>query len=108
MEMLSIWKEFGLVGLMCGSILIILALLMNKAFAVGNKILDQSNDQSKAFMKIYSESINALDAHTAMAKEFHTEVRQAHDYQRREHESQLSSLMEIEKALGRINGYKHD
>lgn len=48
----------------------------------------------------------ALNQHTEQAKDFHNEVKTAHEFQRKEHEQLADILTGIGEAVGRINGYK--
>jgi hypothetical protein len=51
---------------------------------------------------------DALNKHTEQVKDLNTVTQTAHMFQREEHQSMLTSLKEVEKALGRINGYRDD
>ncbi len=101
MDGISIFKEFGLLGLVIGSVIILLFFVIKWTLATTKDILNQAAVEREAFRKCIAE-------HTEQAKIFHEQVNEAHKYQREEHSRMIKSLDEINSSLVRINGYKHD
>lgn len=104
--MLTPWQQFGLIGLMIGAIVALLFIIIKWTLATTKEILKQASDERECWIRAFND-------HTAQAKSFHDEVKNAHEHQRREHEKlqeqQIKSILcldQVEKALGRINGYK--
>lgn len=104
-QLLTPWQQFGLIGLMAGSITALLFIIIKWTLSTTKDILKQAAEERQAWTQ-------AITAHTEQAKNFHESVKQAHEYQRQEHqklaEQQIKTtacLEQVEKALGRINGY---
>jgi ABC-type transport system involved in cytochrome bd biosynthesis fused ATPase/permease subunit len=95
----SIFKEFGLVGLMIGAISTLLFIIVKWTLATTRDILNQAAKEREAFMQCQASWIKAIDDQTAQGRAFHDEVKEAHSFQRQEHKEMIV-------ALGRINGYK--
>lgn len=113
MEGLHSWGQFGLVGLMAGAVIMLLFIVVKWTLDTTKAILAQLFKQTEAFNEMQKLWNTAIDRHTDQAKAFHDEVKDAHKYQRDEHEKLQRSLdktcdclSEVEKSLGRINGYK--
>ena len=105
-QLLIPWQQYGLLGLTIGSITFLLFLVIKWTLETTKSILAQAAKEREAWTK-------AISDHTEQAKAFHESVKEAHDYQREEHrklaEQQLKTCLcmeQVEKALGRINGYK--
>lgn len=110
----TFWKEFGITGLIMGSVVALLFLVIKWTLATTKDILAQNAKQVDAFNDLQKSWITALNDHTIQARSFHDEVKQAHIFQREEHQklaenqnTVCSSLHQVEQALGRINGYTH-
>lgn len=106
MDGLSVFKEFGLLGLVVGSIILLLFFVIKWTLKTTKDILEQAAKERESWVK-------ALVDQTKQARTFHESVKEAHAYQRIEHEKLSQNqdivcrgLTKIEKALGRINGYK--
>jgi len=107
----TFWKIIGEYGL-AGGIFVLLFFVLKWILEEVKKILERESRERTEWAEIIRGFQNALSEHTANAQSFHEEVKEAHRYQREEHikfgESQnkvCQSLGEVEKALGRINGY---
>jgi len=98
-EFLHPWGQFGLIGLMIGAIVLLLFFVIKWTLATTKDILNTNARQVEAFQEAQKGWISALNEHTAQAKSFHDEVKEAHAYQRQEHQEMI-------KCLGRLNGYK--
>lgn len=55
-------------------------------------VMEQSAEREKFYRESIDKQISALNQHTEQAKEFHNEVKTAHEFQRREHE-QLADIL---------------
>ena len=75
-----------------GSVIILLFCVIKWTLATTKEIMKQSAIERESWIK-------ALTEHTQQAKTFHEEVKDAHNFQRVEHQEMI-------KVLGRINGYK--
>jgi len=68
------------------------------------KIIQHILKQQEVIMKMATEQNqhwqSVISEHTASAKAFHEEVKEAHRFQREEHKEMITTL-------GRINGYKN-
>ena len=107
----SLWKLVGEYGLATG-IFLLLFFIIKWILEEVKKILERESKERTEWAEIIRGFQNVLSEHTSSAKSFHEEVKEAHRYQREEHlkfsEAQgkvCNSLGEVEKALGRINGY---
>jgi len=76
-----------------------------------DKILDRAEKRDTAWQDIVSKATQELDKHTNMAGEFHSQVREAHNYQREEHKEicqiagkQTQLLTEAVTLLKKVNG----
>jgi len=79
------------------------------------KQLERAHEQNKYWSEIINGFQKCITEHTEQAREFHQTIKETHEYQRGEHEklaanqeSVCRSLVEVEKALGRLNGYKRE
>lgn len=88
----NLWKEFGLNGLIMFAVVALLFFVIKWTLATTKEIMAQAAEERKSW-------INAISEHTQQAKSFHDEVKDAHNFQRQEHQEMI-------KCLGRINGYK--
>jgi hypothetical protein len=70
--------------------------------------IKQSTQREQSLQQIISDQTLAWNKHTEQAKDFHTEVNVAHEYQRKEHDRMINILDGIKDAVARINGYKHE
>lgn len=70
-----------------------------------DRILSQNEIREASLLTIIDGANKSLDRHTEQAREFHTQVVIANDYQRKEHERIILLLDEQGKALARQNGY---
>lgn len=96
------WEEFakyGLVGLLAGAIVILLFFVIKWTLATTKTILDQAAKERECWLQAFND-------HTQQAKEFHSQVTEAHKYQRDEHRELANISKEIVLTLGRINGFK--
>lgn len=103
MDLVKVFQDFGLEGGFAVGAFMFMAtisfFLIKWALRQQDKILDMADKNTERWQK-------ALDDHTSQAKDFHKEVKDAHMYQRQEHEKITSCLTQVEKVLGRMNGYK--
>ena len=90
----NIWKDFGLNGLIMFAVVGLLFFVIKWTLATTKEIMAQAAEERKSW-------INALAEHTSQARSFHDEVKDAHNFQRQEHQEMI-------KCLGRINGYKDE
>ena len=106
MDPMSMWKEYGLLGLMCGAVITLLFIVVKWTLATTRDIMKQASIEREYWQKIVDRMNDTWNNHTAQAKQFHDSVQEAHRFQREEHGTIMKGLGEITVALGRINGYK--
>lgn len=96
--LISVLRQFGFSAAMC--------LLMLWGFYKFIKwFMEQSEKREQCYREIIDRQTLALNEHTSQAKDFHNEVKTAHEFQRKEHEQLAGILQGIQEAVGRINGY---
>lgn len=112
---LSYFKDYGLLGLIMGSVVALLFFVIKWTLATTRDILSQAARERESWQKAVERMSEAWTAHTAQALQFHEMVTEAHKFQREEHLRMLdnqnivsASLKQVEQALGRINGYSHN
>lgn len=108
---LNLWKIVAEYGLATG-IFVLLFFIIKWILEEVKKILEREASERMEWAEIIRGFQVSLSEHTTSARAFHEEVKEAHRYQREEHlkiadnqNTVCSSLKEVEKALGRINGY---
>lgn len=99
--------EYGLLGLVIGSIILLLFLVIKWTLATTKEILAQAAKERECFVQKISDMTKAMDERSVNDREFHIQVVEAHKYQRDEHSAQNKILGELIQAVGRINGYTH-
>ena len=106
------WQQFGLLGLISGSIILILFFVIRWVLNTTNKIIENNNAEREKWFGIFSSISASVNNQNNAIIEFRKQVEQAHGYQKEEHEKLIeqagticSSLKQTELALGRINGY---
>jgi septal ring factor EnvC (AmiA/AmiB activator) len=107
-HLLTPWQQFGLIGLLAGTMSLILFFIIKWTLATTKEILSQSAKERECWQSNIKEINKSMDAHTAQAKQFHEQVNEAHKFQREEHKEMIGQLREITVTLGRINGYKNE
>lgn len=105
MEVLSINGLLGL-GAKYGIGALVIVVLCLISYRIIRHILAQSDIILKQAMEAQKEWQRVIEAHNTRAAEYHTQITEAHRFQREEHMKILACLSEVEKGLGRINGYK--
>jgi hypothetical protein len=106
MDPMSIWKEYGLLGLMCGAVITLLFIVVKWTLATTRDIMKQASIERECWQKIVDRMNETWNNHISQARAFHDTVQEAHKYQREEHAVMMKGLTEITVTLGRINGYK--
>ena len=103
--LLSAVRQFGFSAVMC------LAMLFG-FYRFMKWFMAETAKREVCYREIIDRQTAALNAHTEQAKDFHSEVKTAHEFQRTEHAALMERFKEvgeiltgIEKAVGRINGY---
>jgi uncharacterized coiled-coil DUF342 family protein len=104
----SILKEYGLGIFLAVGNIALLFLIVKWTLSTTKDILNQSAKERECWHNSIMKVNQAIDDHTAQAKEFHSTVNEAHRYQREEHKEMIGQLKEITISLGRINGYRDE
>ena len=89
---LELFKEFGLLGLVVGSVVILLFFVVKWAFGTAKDIMKQASEERKAWNEAINKVTDSIDRHDEKADERSKYVREEH-----------RQMIEV---LGRINGYK--
>ncbi len=97
--MVGIIREFGLGIGMSVAILVMFFFLLKWVLKQQETILKDAKEERAIWQTITKGFQDAIHDHTASAKAFHEEVKEAHRFQREEHKEMIT-------VLGRINGYK--
>lgn len=92
MNGLQIWKEFGLLGLVVGAGVIILAFVIKWVLDTTKEIMKQAAEERRIWNDTVNKAVNTIDRHDEKADERAKYVREEH-----------RQMIEI---LGRINGYQ--
>ena len=100
------FKEYGLLGITIGSVIILLFIVIKWTLATTRDIMKQASIERECWTKVVDRMNEAWNNHTVQAREFHDSVQEAHKHQREEHSKMIDNLAEITHTLGRINGYK--
>ncbi len=103
----TLFRDFGLVGVMAGSITILLFLVVKWTLQTTKEILRQAEKERECWRGTIDAINKTIDNHNSRAQEFHSSVQEAHKYQRDEHEKMIKNLDEQYKVLLRINGEKY-
>lgn len=108
----SWWKEFGLNGLIMGSVIGLLSYVIHMTLCTTKDILKRADESQKAWQQVFHQVSLAIESHSSNSRSFHEQVESAHKYQREDHErlqrlqeKNIVAMDEVQKALGRINGY---
>jgi flagellar motility protein MotE (MotC chaperone) len=104
----NLFKEYGLLGLMCGSVIFLLFLVVKWTLQTTKEIMNQSAKERECWRDTIEKVNKSIDDHSTQARMFHETVNDAHKFQRDEHKEMIKQLGEITITLGRINGYKHE
>ena len=94
----SVLRQFGFSAAMC-------LLMLWGFYKFLRWFMEQSEKREVCYREIIDRQTLALDEHTSQAKDFHNEVKTAHEFQRSEHKQIADILKGIEEAVSRINGY---
>jgi Na+-transporting methylmalonyl-CoA/oxaloacetate decarboxylase gamma subunit len=70
------------------------------------RIMDAADKRDVCNIALLEHQREVMAQRNEQDKEFHVEVKSAHDFQRQEHERMINALDEIVKTVLRINGYK--
>jgi hypothetical protein len=108
MNDIGIFKDFGLFGLVIGSIVLLLFFVIKWTLATTKEILKQAAEERKAWQICLDACTRTLQEHNERARAFNETASDAHRFQREEHREMIVNLNEITKALGRINGYNKE
>ena len=118
------WTQYGLIGLVVGALFFILWRLLIWVMSFVKEITKQHNEERLAWassqkeerlswLKVLESIKSSLDFHNQASADSRKATEEAHKYQREEHLKMLEQnnkicncLTEVEKSLGRINGYK--
>jgi hypothetical protein len=104
---MSLFKEYGLLGLLMGSVITLLFFVVKWTLSTTKDILKQAEKERECWRETINSVNVQIQAHNITAKDFHESVCEAHKFQREEHSKMIASLNEINNSLVRINGYKH-
>ncbi len=99
--------ELGFGAVCMGAVLFASWKLLNWGKGIVDNAMAQLERERDRSADVYNKLSKAIDEHTSQAREFHMEVRNAHGYQREEHNKMIQNLDEQYKVLLRINGEKH-
>ena len=100
-QLFASFEKFGLGGILAWSGTVLLFFIVRWVLKTMDKLIDRSDEQQQRSMTVLNQHLESMNS-------FHAENRSAHEFQRKEHEGQIASLREIEKALIRMNGHKPD
>lgn len=98
----SVWTQYGIAGLMAVLLFFVLRWVMKREEVISK----QAVEREKSMIEIINSQRKALEDHTLHAKDYHSEHRVAHEFQRKEHTMMIEDLKEMTQVLARINGYK--
>lgn len=108
--------EFGLAGGLAASISIMFFFLLKWMLGQSSEMIKQMHEERLKFLDTLDRHKTAIDEHAARSREFQIRVAEEHGHILRNqerislsHEKICCCLLEVEKGLGRINGYvKHE
>ena len=100
-------SELGFGAVSLAAVLIACWKLLSWGKAIVDNAMAQLERERERSSEVYGKLAKAIDEHSAQAREFHMEVRNAHGYQREEHKKMIENLDEQAKVLLRINGERH-
>ena len=103
---INLWKEYGITGLIMFAVVLLLFMVIKWTLATTKEILIQAAKEREAWMDAVNKQTKALDEHTIQAREFHLQVKDEHKKQIDNQDVVCRILIQVEQALGRINGYK--
>lgn len=104
MNWLTLFKEFGLIGVIFGAIFTLLFFIVKWTLSTTKDILNQAASERKVWQEIVVKLNSTMDNQVLRAQEFYNQTNEAHKYQRSEHEKMIDNLQEQGKVLARING----
>lgn len=79
MEGLNLFKDFGLLGIMMGSIILIIFFMIKSMLKSMDDMTKRGCEERKEWQKMFMEMIGALKEHNVQTKEFHDHVRVEHE-----------------------------
>jgi len=98
-HLLSPWGQFGLLGLMCGTIVFLLYKVMMWTLAAHKDLLKQIQEVLKMYQKLSEDSSRSIDRFNESIQRHDEKAEERGRYVREEHRQMIETL-------GRINGYK--
>lgn len=105
---LSKLDEFGLAGAVIAILFFIIWKILVWVMSFVKTITEQHKEERREWLGIMNELKTSINLHNQSSIESRKSSEEAHKFQREEHKAQLDSMKQVEQALGRINGYKHD
>jgi hypothetical protein len=94
-DWMVLFKEFGLAGLLSGAGTILLFFVLKWTLESTKQILNQAAHEREIFQQLQAQWIISLNEHTAQARAFHDDVKQAHQFQREEHQKMLEMFYKL-------------
>jgi len=91
-EILKLFGQYGFGAVAMAAILFASWKLLEWGKGIVDKAMQQVEVERTRSDEVYRKFATVIDEHTLQAKEFHTEVRSAHNYQREEHRQCLDSI----------------
>ena len=116
----KIFSQYGLVALVLIAVLVVTIWLVIRNVKRSEKREDRAHERENKFIEIINGVSDSIKDNTASLRELSRFNEEAHKYQKEEHEKMIAALIEvekqqalnlrvaegIEKAVGRINGFK--
>lgn len=120
---MNAWEQYGVMGLTIFALFFILWHIVNwaKSYITDlakqhslyiSELTKQHNEERASWARIMEQHVRTLEIHNQGSIEARKATEEAHRYQRDEHGKMLGNqavickcLEEVEKSLGRINGY---
>lgn len=91
MDSLGIFKEFGLLGIVIGSVIFLLFLVIKWTLSTTKEIMKQAAEERKAWIDAVNRVTSSIERHDEKADDRAKYVREEH--------------RQMIECLGRINGY---
>lgn len=97
----TFFKEYGLLGLMCGAVITLLFLIVKWTLSTTKEILSQANSERECWRQTIATANQSLQKICDCLDDHDKKAEERGKYVREEHRQMIESL-------GRINGYKHE
>ena len=100
------WEQYGIAGIVIGILFFIVIRILIWVMAFIKDMTKQHNEERITWLAALNALNQSISLHNQGSIEARETQKDAHNFQRLEHEKLLAHMDEVTKTLVRINGYK--